>query len=66
MYNNCHWLNDIIAGAGIGLLSTKLSYWIYPKLFKTKDSASYKNRVSFVVMSYYANNQYGCSAAIFF
>lgn len=38
MYNNRHWLTDVVAGAGIGILSTKISYWIYPfiqkKLFK--------------------------------
>lgn len=32
MYNNKHWLSDVIAGAGIGILTTKLSYWIYPFL----------------------------------
>ena len=35
MYNNRHWLNDVIAGAGVGILSTRLSYWLYPKLKKT-------------------------------
>jgi membrane-associated phospholipid phosphatase len=32
MYNNKHWFSDVIAGAGIGILSTRLSYWVYPKL----------------------------------
>jgi hypothetical protein len=32
MYNNKHWLNDVVAGAGVGILSTRLSYWLYPKL----------------------------------
>ncbi|MBC7868474.1 MAG: phosphatase PAP2 family protein, partial [Gloeobacteraceae cyanobacterium ES-bin-316] len=40
MYNNKHWLGDVMAGAGIGILSTKVAYWIYPtikrKLFKNK------------------------------
>ncbi|MEJ5995061.1 phosphatase PAP2 family protein [Pedobacter sp. Du54] len=30
MYNNKHWLSDVIAGAGFGLLSTKISYVVYP------------------------------------
>lgn len=38
LYNNKHWVNDIVAGAGFGILSTKLAYWVYPaikkKLFK--------------------------------
>jgi len=28
MYNNAHWLGDVIAGAAIGLGTTKLIYWI--------------------------------------
>jgi hypothetical protein len=32
MYHNKHWLNDVIAGAGVGIVSTRLSYWLYPKL----------------------------------
>jgi len=35
MYNNKHWLNDVIAGAGVGILSTRISYWLYPKLKNT-------------------------------
>jgi membrane-associated phospholipid phosphatase len=34
MYNNKHWLNDIIAGAGFGIASTKLAYWVYPAISK--------------------------------
>lgn len=30
MYNDRHWLNDVIAGAGIGILSTHISYWLLP------------------------------------
>ena len=32
MYNNKHWLGDVAAGAGIGILSTTLSYWLYDKI----------------------------------
>jgi membrane-associated phospholipid phosphatase len=32
MYNNRHWASDVIAGAGIGVLSTKAAYWLYPKI----------------------------------
>lgn len=30
MYNNRHWLTDVIAGAGIGILSAEAAYWLYP------------------------------------
>jgi hypothetical protein len=29
--NNRHWVGDVIAGAGIGMLSTKFCYWLYSK-----------------------------------
>lgn len=34
MYNNKHWLSDVVTGAGVGIISTKLAYIIYPKLKK--------------------------------
>ncbi len=40
MYNNKHWLSDVLAGAGLGILSTKSAYWLYPsirKLYKNKN-----------------------------
>jgi len=40
LYNGAHWLSDVVAGAGYGVLSTKISYWAYPfikdKLFHNK------------------------------
>lgn len=39
--NNKHWVGDVVAGAGIGLISTKFAYWVYPTLkrvvFKNKE-----------------------------
>jgi membrane-associated phospholipid phosphatase len=34
MYNNKHWLSDVVAGAGFGILSTKVAYYLYPRLKK--------------------------------
>lgn len=34
MYNNKHWLSDVVAGAGLGIASTKIAYLIYPHLKK--------------------------------
>ena len=34
MYNNKHWLSDVVTGAGFGIASTKLAYLIYPHLKK--------------------------------
>lgn len=30
MYNERHWSNDVLAGAGVGILSAKLAYWLLP------------------------------------
>lgn len=30
--NNKHWVGDVVAGAGFGILSTELAYWLYPKI----------------------------------
>ncbi|WP_044266592.1 phosphatase PAP2 family protein [Bacteroides timonensis] len=35
MYNNRHWLTDVITGAGIGILSVQAAYWLYPVISKT-------------------------------
>ena len=42
MYNNRHWVIDEATGAGIGIHSTKITYWINPwlneKLFNKSQS----------------------------
>ncbi|GAB3723420.1 phosphatase PAP2 family protein [Flavobacterium koreense] len=47
MYNNRHWLSDVVAGAGIGILSTKAAYWLLPSINKlfTNNKSSKKNTV---------------------
>ncbi len=34
IFNDKHWLSDVVAGAGIGILCTKAVYWLYPYLQK--------------------------------
>lgn len=36
MYNNKHWFGDVVAGAGVGILSAKFSYWLFEKLKANK------------------------------
>ena len=30
VYNNHHWISDVIAGAGVGILSARIGYWLLP------------------------------------
>ncbi|MDE6415518.1 MAG: phosphatase PAP2 family protein [Duncaniella sp.] len=30
LYNGRHWFNDVIAGAGLGVLSARIGYWMLP------------------------------------
>lgn len=41
VYNNRHWVSDVIAGAAIGFLSTRLSYAVYPWI---KGHVSHSNK----------------------
>lgn len=36
MVNNKHWLSDVLTGAGIGILSTELGYYLADLIFKEK------------------------------
>ena len=60
MYNNKHWFRDLLPGAGIGIISTHLAYWVYPsikkKLFKDKP-------MNAMVMPFYQKGGGGLSLA---
>lgn len=63
IYNDRHWLTDVAAGAGIGILSTKLAYWVNPYL--TKKLFHNKNKQSTSIFyPYYNGKQLGISLAI--
>jgi PAP2 superfamily len=47
MYNNRHWFSDVVAGAGVGIASTKLSYLIYPAIQKFLFKKNATNMVLF-------------------
>jgi membrane-associated phospholipid phosphatase len=45
MYNDRHWLTDVAAGAGIGILCTKTAYWFVSKNAKTLFSKKTKRQL---------------------
>lgn len=61
VYNNKHWLSDVVAGAGIGILSTKMAYWINPfineKILHTKTES---NSTTFI-SPFYTGQEMGVS-----
>lgn len=66
LYNDRHWLQDVVAGAGIGMLSARAGYWLLPMWrnvlgIKKKDTA-----VSVIPWALPSGNQYGMTAAIAF
>ena len=63
IYNDKHWFNDVIAGAGLGIISTKIAYWTYPTIkhifFKTKT-------VKTVLLPTYQDGYYGFTLTHYF
>ncbi len=62
MYNNKHWMSDVVAGAGVGIASTRLAYWLYPKMqhwFGKKETG--ENAPVTMVMPTYNNGSIGLS-----
>lgn len=57
MINNKHWFGDVVGGAGFGILSTELAYWLYPKiqgLFTKKSTNS-----TTMIVPMYQNKTFG-------
>jgi len=64
MTNEKHWLTDVATGAGIGILSTKIAYWVHPffknTFFKDKDN------LNGIVMPFYNGREYGLGLSMTF
>ena len=58
MYNNKHWLNDVVVGAGVGILSVRLSYWLYP-VIKNAVLRTTGVKTNVMVMPTYQNGMFG-------
>lgn len=55
--NNKHWVGDIVAGTGFGILSTELAYWLYPKINKLFTGE--RQHSAIMVMPFYQNKSFG-------
>lgn len=52
MYNNKHWFSDVVAGAGFGIASTKISYLVYPYIKRLFTSTEKKQQIA--IMPFYS------------
>ncbi len=68
IYNNKHWVGDVAFGAGIGILSTKLAYWLYPTVEKKvfNGGKNKKKKTSLAFYPYYTGQQGGLSISMQF
>jgi hypothetical protein len=58
MYNDKHWFSDVVAGAGVGIASTRLAYWLYPKVQGLFGKKADPEKVS-VLMPTYQSGSFG-------
>ena len=63
IYNDRHWINDVVAGACIGIVSTKLAYKLYPLLFRK--SFCHRSKV-LAALPYYDGSNVGVSMSMTF
>ncbi|MDH3381807.1 MAG: phosphatase PAP2 family protein [Flavobacteriaceae bacterium] len=56
IYNDKHWLTDVVTGAGIGILSTKVAYWLKPFIDNKILKSKYNLISSSIVPSYDGEN----------
>jgi hypothetical protein len=61
VYNNRHWITDVIAGAGIGILSTKIAYWINPIIKRTLFGGKEAKASTSFIMPMYDGSHVGLS-----
>jgi len=64
MYNKKHWFTDVVGGAGIGILSTKAAYWLYPTI-KNKFFSG-KHTKNIMAFPYYDTKSAGICCTINF
>ncbi|WP_254526882.1 MULTISPECIES: phosphatase PAP2 family protein [unclassified Sphingobacterium] len=62
--NDKHWVGDVVAGAGIGILSTEVAYWLFPKVSQLFSKDHSKN--SALVYPFYQNKTMGLGLSLNF
>lgn len=63
MYNDAHWFSDVIAGAGVGIVSTRFAYYIYPAIKKRLFKAPKIKGDAMLLPSWNGGNSFGINFA---
>lgn len=64
LYNGAHWLTDVVAGAGIGILCAEAAYWLYPAITKHLFPKRYNKNI--ILSPTATSNSFGLAASISF
>lgn len=62
--NDKHWVGDVVAGAGIGILSTEVAYWLFPKVSKLFSKRHTENNA--LAYPFYQNKTIGLGLSLNF
>ncbi len=63
IYNNRHWFSDVVAGAGFGILGTKMAYWVLPIFQKVLHPLKKRMGIAHVT-PYYQSGKMGIGLSI--
>ena len=67
VYNHRHWVTDVLAGAGVGILSAKIGYWMFPVWHRLFFSGRRAAKNSYVNCApYYNGEQIGAAFSMTF
>lgn len=68
VWNERHWATDVLAGAGIGILSARVAYWLLPFERRLFGLDKKKNASDMVAVPYYSptDRSFGASLALTF
>jgi hypothetical protein len=61
VYNDRHWLTDVAAGAGIGIMSTKIGYWLMPSIRNKIFKRGIENKTTALLVPFYSHEAFGLS-----
>jgi membrane-associated phospholipid phosphatase len=67
VWHNRHWTTDVLAGAGIGILSVRIAYWTFPTMQRLFFGSGHKKSDSYIsAVPYYTGTQLGTSLSLCF